>query len=179
VLFLISTEHAMLYLHCTKKLLGRLKPELVAGGTSTTGLGNWYATALLWKPQIALFVNERTLLPVLMPLAPAAGVATRFPHVLAHVLVAHGIQPPFIEQELLHMQDVRYTKTTNRSVVGSVVGIMTQFSQYAENYRDSDEMNDLVALSIRLACIPCGPLYRGPVFPDTALRELIGSGSLQ
>jgi hypothetical protein len=55
----------MLYLHCTKKLLDRLKPEVIAGGTSTTGLGNWYATALLWKPQIALFVNERTLLPVL------------------------------------------------------------------------------------------------------------------
>jgi hypothetical protein len=42
----------MLYLHCTKKLLDRLKPEVIAGGTSTTGLGNWYATALLWKPQL-------------------------------------------------------------------------------------------------------------------------------
>ena len=165
----------MLYLHCTKKLLDRLKPEVVAGGTSTTRLGNWYATALLWKPQIALFVNERTLLPVLIHLAPAAGMATRFPRVLAYVLAAHGIRPPFIEQELLHMQDVRYTKTTNRSVVG----IMTQFSQFAEGYRGSDEMNDLVALSLRLSRIPCSPLYRGPVFPDKALRELIGSGSLQ
>jgi hypothetical protein len=76
------------------------------------------------------------------------------------------------------MQDVRYTKTTNRSVVG----IMTQFSQFAEGYRGyrgSDEMNDLVALSLRLSRIPCSPLYRGPVFPDKALHELIGSGSLQ
>lgn len=30
------------------------------------------ATALFWKPQVALLVNEPTLLPVLMPLAPAA-----------------------------------------------------------------------------------------------------------
>jgi hypothetical protein len=34
-------------------------------------LGSWYATVLLWKPQVALLVNEKTLLPVLMPLAPA------------------------------------------------------------------------------------------------------------
>jgi hypothetical protein len=33
-------------------------------------LGQWYATAVFWKPQVALFVNESTLLPVLMPLAP-------------------------------------------------------------------------------------------------------------
>jgi hypothetical protein len=31
-------------------------------------LGSWYATVLLWKPQVALLVNEKTLLPVLMPL---------------------------------------------------------------------------------------------------------------
>ena len=44
---------------------------------STTLLGEWYATALLWKPQVALLVNETTLLPALMPLAPAATLSTR------------------------------------------------------------------------------------------------------
>jgi hypothetical protein len=167
----ISTERAMLYLHCTKKLLNRLKCEVITSGTSTTSLGNWYATALLWKPQIALFVNERTLLPVLMPLAPVSSLAARFPRFLAQVLAAHGIQPPFIEQELLNMQEVRYAKTTNRSVVG----IMMQFSHFAEGYRGSDKMNDLVELSLKMARMPCSPLYKGPVFPDKALRELVGS----
>jgi len=45
----------------------------------TTYLGNWYVTALFWKPQVALLVNERTLLPVLMPLAPAAELAQPVP----------------------------------------------------------------------------------------------------
>lgn len=165
----------MLYLHCTKKLLDRLKPEVVTSGTSTTNLGNWYATALLWKPQIALFVNERTLLPVLVHLAPASSVVARFPRFLAHVLAAHGVQPSFIEQELSQMQEVRYAKTENRSVVG----IMTQFSYLAEGYRDCDEMSDLVGLSLKLARMPCSPLYKGPVFPDKALRELVGAGTLQ
>ena len=55
----------MYTLHCTKKLLDRVKvPAMSAAQPPTTVLGNWYATALFWKPQIALLVNERTLLPV-------------------------------------------------------------------------------------------------------------------
>jgi len=165
----------MFYLHCTKKLLDRVKPDVFASGLSTTSLGNWYATALLWKPQIALFVNERTLLPVLVHLAPASSVAARFPRLLAQVLAAHGVQPSFIEQELSHMQEVRYAKTTNRSVVG----IMTQFSYLAEGYRDDDEMSDLVGLSLKLSRMPCSPLYKGAGFPDKALHEWVGGGSLQ
>ncbi|MFZ5702684.1 MULTISPECIES: hypothetical protein [unclassified Blastomonas] len=62
----------MFHLHCTKKLLDRVKPEIIAPGLSDTSLGNWYATILFWKQQMALLVSERTLLPVLMPLAPAS-----------------------------------------------------------------------------------------------------------
>lgn len=77
-------------IHCTKKLLDRVKlPVSATPAAPTTYLGNWYATALFWKPQVALLVNERTLLPVLMPLAPAAELAQRFPEYLASVLFAH------------------------------------------------------------------------------------------
>jgi hypothetical protein len=46
---------------------------------STTLLGEWYATALFWRPQVALLVNEPTLLPVLIPLAPGTTVPARSP----------------------------------------------------------------------------------------------------
>jgi hypothetical protein len=35
---------AMFHLHCTKKLLDRIKPEIAEPGQSDTALGNWYAT---------------------------------------------------------------------------------------------------------------------------------------
>ncbi len=108
----------MFHLHCTKKLLDRIKPEIVAPGQSDTALGNWYATVLFWKPQVALLVSERTLLPVLMPLAPAATLARRFPGQLALVLKEHGVPPEFIAQEVWRMDTVQYAKTANRSVVG-------------------------------------------------------------
>jgi hypothetical protein len=43
-------------------------------------LCRWYATALAWRPkQLALFVHDTTLLPVLIPLAPAATVLAGSP----------------------------------------------------------------------------------------------------
>jgi hypothetical protein len=84
----------VLIVRATKKLLDRIgPPNLGEGEQSTTLMGQWYATAMFWKPQIALFVNEPTLLPVLMPLAPAATLLARFPQQLAAVLAAHGTQP--------------------------------------------------------------------------------------
>ena len=99
----------MYQLHCTKKLLDRVKPSALHDVSSDALLGNWYATALFWKPQVALLVNEKTLLPVLMPLAPATDLATRFPVHLADVLAAHGVPQQFIGHELAQMNEVEYS----------------------------------------------------------------------
>src|SRR5690349_16021797 len=106
---------AMFHLHATKKLLDRIKPEICPSGESDTALGNWYATALFWKPQVALLVSEETLLPVLVPLAPAATLGRRLPGQLGLVLKEHGIPADFIAQEIWRMNEVRYAKTANRS----------------------------------------------------------------
>ena len=74
----------MLVVRATKKLLDRLGPvTLESGQTSTTRLGDWYASAWAWRPQVALFVSKATLFPLLMPLAPAATLLARFPDGLA------------------------------------------------------------------------------------------------
>jgi hypothetical protein len=159
-----------LCMHCTKKLLDRVKPSLLAnGGASDVVLGNWYATALFWKPQLALFVHEETLLPVLVPLAPVGTLAERFPTHLATVLNALDVDAGFIATEVTAMSQVKYAKTSNRSVLG----IMNQFSYLAEGYRDYLETSDLLALSLRLAHVPCSPLYKRETFPDRELRRWI------
>ena len=77
--------------HCTKKFLDRIKQPLAMPlPPPTTALGNWYATALYWKPQLALLVNEQTLLPVLMPLAPTSTLAARASSIRHCVDVRHG-----------------------------------------------------------------------------------------
>jgi hypothetical protein len=58
--------------HGTRRFRDRV-PGLAAahGDVSTTALGAWYAGLLRWRRPVALLVNEATLLPLLMPLAPA------------------------------------------------------------------------------------------------------------
>ena len=165
----------MYSLHCTRKLLDRLKVEVcMEPPTSTTVLGGWYATVLLWKPQVALLVNETTLLPVLMPLAPAQDLAKRFPGQLASVLAGYGVPRAFIEQECGQMGDAQYAKAVNRSVVG----IMNQFTYLAAGYREYLETDDLLALSHRLAETPCGPLYKTTISPDRALKALVDRSTI-
>ena len=162
----------MLIVRATKKLLERIgPPSLGEGEQSTTLLGQWYATAVFWKPQVALFVNEPTLLPVLVPLAPAATLLARLPQQVATVLAAHGAPETIISEELQQMHDHRLAKTANRSVVG----IMNEFIHLAETYRGDTPAPDLLGLATRLAATPCGPLYSKHVGPDRELDALLRS----
>ncbi len=162
----------MFVVRATKKLLSRLGPAtLGAGEESATLIGAWHATALSWRPQVALFVNDRTLLPVLTPLAPARTLLQRFPDTLADVLATHRVPGAVIAAELDHMHEHRLGPTANRSVVGS----MTEFAFLADTYRDSAAAPDLLALSMRLATVPCGPLYSRHISPDRELTALLGS----
>jgi hypothetical protein len=177
----------VLVVHGTRKFLERVGPPGDAGMSSTTNLGSWYATALFWRPQVALFVNETTLLPVLLPLAPATGVVPRFRSVLGDLLVAHGCHRSFIEEELEAMKHHVLDKTRNRSVVG----VMNEFASLAEHHRASKAAVDLEALehhraskaavdlealAVHLAGTPCGPLYQTHITPDRALAAVAGSG---
>lgn len=137
----------------------------------TTDLGNWYGTALFWRPQVALMVNEQTLYPLLMPLAPAATLMERFPDALGQTLRAQGVPSDFIETETAEMSDGRYAKTANRSVVG----IMNEFSYLAEVRRERRGEGDLVTLALRLTQTPCGPLYKRHGSPDRELDAFIAA----
>ena len=162
----------MYILHCTQKLLDRVKqPAVTALPPPTTTLGNWYAHALFWTPQVALLVNERTLLPVLMPLAPASTLSTRFPTLLTTVLRELGANAQFIASELDGMSEVVVARTANRSVVGT----MNEFAFLADGYRENLEVPDLLALSLKLADTPCGPLKGNS--PVRVLRELVAGGT--
>lgn len=160
----------MFTIHGTKKLLERVKqPISEPVEQPSTALGNWYATALFWRPQAALFVNERTLLPVFMPLAPAAKVAERLPDQVGRVLDVLDVPIEFVLQETAAMGSANFAKTANRSVVGS----MNDFAFLAEHYLAGGFPHDLLALSVRMAGTPCGPLRKRHRFPDQELAAVV------
>lgn len=123
---------------------------------------------------MALFVNERTLFPVVMPLAPAATLAQRFPVALKAALSSLGLPRGFVDAEIEGMAKVTYAKTSNRAVLG----VMNQFAFLAEGYINPTNESEALALSVKLSDTPCGPLYKGAVFPSRALLDLVRGGSV-
>jgi hypothetical protein len=165
-------DKTVLIVRATGKLLQRLgRPTLRESEGATTLLGEWYATALFWRPQVALLVNEPTLLPVVMPLAPAATLLARIPEQIAAALSAQGAPAPIVDEEVRRMRDWRLGPTANRSVVG----ILNEFAYLAEAWRQDQPPPDLHALALRLATTPCGPLYRKHISPDRELAALLRS----
>jgi hypothetical protein len=160
----------MLIVRGTKKLRDRVKAPLADGShASTTVLGDWFATALFWKPQAALLVNERTFVPVFMPLAPAATLLDRAPDAIAAVLRRHGVDEKFIADELEAMRDVRLAPTNNRSVLG----VMNGFEFHGE-IRFATRSMDLEDLSMELAQTPIDPLRGRTGSPDRELAAFLG-----
>jgi len=161
----------MFTLHATRKLLDRLKHPAVPAPEDlpTTRLGNWYATALFWKPQAVLAVNERSLLPLLLPLAPAATIAQRLPDALGPVLVALGIPEDLIDAELEAMREVTIAKTASRSVLGMI----NEFTFMTEHALARGREPDLLALALWLANTPCGPLRKSTGFPADEARLIL------
>jgi hypothetical protein len=160
----------MFVLHATNKLLTRLGPMTgEALPESTNAMGSWYGTAVFWRRQVALFVNERTLLPVLVHLAPAKTVVERFAHGLAAVLDELGVPQPLVAREREHMVEHRLAKTDNRSVVG----MMNEFSYLADVHGRAQTTADLLRLSLTLARTPCGPLRSRSGLPRPGSMGLV------
>ncbi len=161
----------MLTIHGTRKLLAKVKQPVVdATATATGQLGGWYATDVGWRPGVALFVNEATLLPVLLPLAPAATLGARFPDQLGIVLAAIDCPAEFTLAEVEHARTVSWAKTANRSVVG----VMNEFAFLADHDRHHGYGGDPLMLSLRLVDTPCSPLYKTHITPRDAVHALSG-----
>jgi Plasmid pRiA4b ORF-3-like protein len=155
----------------TKKLRDRVKGAPAGDGdASTTALGDWFATALFWRPQVALLVNRRTLLPVFMELAPAATVLDRVTAAIESVLRRHGVDDAFLNAERDAMREVRIAPTNDRSTVG----VMNEFAFHGGHvWRDG--LQDFEALSLRLSSLILGPLHHRSGSPDRELAAVVGT----
>src|SRR5205823_8043231 len=160
----------VLIIRATQKLRDRVNgPPVQERDASTTSLGDWFATALFWRPHVALLVNQRTLLPVFLELAPAATVLDRVPEAIESVLEGHGIDRGFVAVERDAMRDVRIGPTNDRSVVG----VMNEFAFHGK-FHWQDGRHDFRALSLVMARLPLGPLRDRAGSPDRELASVVG-----
>jgi hypothetical protein len=150
-------------------------PSAADVDATTSELGSWYATVLFWKPQVALLVNEVTLLPLFMPFAPSATLLRRVPGALATLLHAHRVPTWLIEEEVAHAQECVLAPTRSRSVDR----VKTEFTHLADHRRGVGVTDDLLDLSVKLARTPTSPLYKAYTSPDRALAALVDGIGIQ
>lgn len=159
----------MIVVRGTKKFLDRVGRPAPGEFSSSGALGDWYVNPLFWRPQVALFVNERSLLPVLVPLAPATSVVSRLPAAFADIAARIGVDDSALRRELAVMGEHVLAKTASRRVLG----VMNEFAHLSDSYRDRRDPVDLIELSLWLANVPCSPLYGRTISPDRELAVLL------
>jgi hypothetical protein len=146
----------MFVLRCTKKLMRRLTPprKLPRALPTTTCLGDWIATlVMIDRRPIVLAVSHLTLLPVLVPLAPARTLILRVPDAIEEMLTRVGVDHDAIveERRAMSYSILAPVSTPDQVVMGSL-------SDYVRSLDNRPQESSLIELERMLAITPCGPL---------------------
>ena len=135
----------------------RVKPDLSPPAPSTR-LGDWYASTfnVSWK-RLVLCTSERTLLPVLVPIA-GLDLPGKLKAALAEFLKAIGVPAKLLDEELRQMSEFAVGKAASLSVLAS----MNDFKRMSPSYLAEEP--SLLHVALKLGEAPCGPMeYRSPI----------------
>lgn len=162
----------MITLRCTQKLRKYLGVTFVNDLPPTTSfLGGWYANLIpTTTGELILFVNEKTLLTVVIPVWESDNLLPLFRTRVANILFLIGVHPIAIEKEMLHYYHFQFGKTASRSILGSMTDF-TKMIQFMTQNATTEEDLRLSNIELDLSQAPCKPIdYKAPI--DVA-RELL------
>lgn len=162
----------MITLRCTKKLLQYLGvPRSDSDHPPTAALGDWYANLipLFNSPPLILFVNERSLLSVVLPEDAAGDIAQHFRRRTLALLRRLDLPAQAVEREAFHIQQIVFGKTKSRRVLGTMNDAAFQVQALVEQKGTSHSLDQMEAA---LSEIPYSMIdYKYPVH---VARELLG-----
>ena len=106
-----------------------------------------------------MFVSDRSLLPVIMPIRERQNLLSNFRTRLSTLLLQLGVEERLVSYELIQMEEVEFAPTASANMLGS----MNDFTQNAKAYFQMHDDIGLLDLELLLAEAPCGPLdYLSP-----------------
>jgi len=143
---------------------------------STAMLGDWCAKPIRFRgPPLVLCTNERSLLSVVLRLAPVATLGQRFVGAaqarIHQILVPASLRLP----EIAAVRDIVIGKARNRSVLSTMTQLAFDAEAYLYAQYDQRELVDLDELGERLCDTPCSALS---TYWPWLEAELIVSGSV-
>ena len=164
----------MVALRCTRKLAKLLKSQPMPDPEpSTNALGDWYGNVVPTAGgDLAVFVNERSLLTVAVPATQGLDLLPFFFRRVANLLSMIGIPGGLIKHELHEMQVLQIAKTANRRILGAMNEVAFQLQAMVEDGQPGASVS-LSDAEFELSDFPHGAL------PDTSpaqvARELLTS----
>jgi len=157
----------LLTLRCTQRLLHRLPFTPVEGeSTSESSLGDWYAHLIPHQRRpLVLCTNERTLLSIVIPLAPGREFVDRC-RIAAQRRLDQITAPAAARlRGIAHLSELQVGRTRSRSVLAS----MNQLAWGAECWLQEPE-GDLEALGLWLCDTPMSALETGWPWKEAVYR---------
>jgi len=165
----MASEVGVFVLRCTKKLLGRLPSQTGGEGdkrASDARLGDWTGNLFfIGRQQIVLGVNNKTLLPVLLPIGPNKTFISRFVEAAGEMLMAIGVDRKAVVAEMGGMAECIVAPTNDRRVLGTI----NDFGRALDVLVDR---HPLLEGALLLAEMPCSPI--GMESPRRATIALFG-----
>jgi hypothetical protein len=152
--------------------LGLRGSPLAATDDERGRLGNWsLASVGTGVGELALFVNQRTCLTVLTPIAPLPILIRSFVLRLAEELGRHAIGRAMIQAELAALAEPKLGKNTDRSLLGTVNDLVFHAQVRAEKARTIAAACDTVQSGLNAT----PHVNRKPSFSDEALAALFAT----
>jgi hypothetical protein len=141
-------------LRCTANLLKQLR-EPASDGAASGRLGDWYARSLVGgRRHVVLCTNERSLLSIVVPLAPVAGLRSRFVAAAMRRIDQIPAAPELLAAEREAMRDTQFGRSVSRSVIST----MNQLAFSAEGWLRERTSTDLEGLGLWLCDTPCSAI---------------------
>lgn len=162
----------MIALRCTQKLRKYLGITPVnQPDPPSAALGNWYANLIpTFAGDLIIFVNERTMLTVAVPVEESDRLLELFRLRVANLLGMIGLPQYIIDRETGHFDQIQYGKTASRSVLGSMNDFAWHYQTLAEEAKSKVDLS-LSNAEFSLSQMPCGAIdYQ---FPAEVARELL------
>ena len=151
----------MQLIRCTQKLLKELRVKPTEVEPEFGYIGDWHANLLRFeRRKCVLFTNSRTLYSIFIPGLKRPDFARLdeiFRQSLFRRLRIEGFSQFQIEKALDEYQRLHFSKTNNRSVLGSMTDIAFQIEAYITS-SGGMKFIDLDAINDELNRIPMGAL---------------------
>jgi len=166
----------MAQIQCTQKLLKELKVKQEEIQYESPILANWYANILLIdRRKCVLLTHQNTLYSVFIPGLKKPDFM-HFPEVLGQNvfknLLKEEIPQAQIEQVLNEFQTLSYTKTSNRSVLGSMKDLAFQINYYVSDDGGLNNINSY-ELNYHLNRTPMSAIEH--TYPIDSFKKLLSS----